>query len=93
MGYRADTDDNSCAGMEFKTASQARSTVAEDLHCPTNVSDFVWPDESSDVSSAKEDLGVRGPASFSSTSGAIMKQCFDETTPVKVPQGIARDAE
>ena len=73
--------------MDLETGSQARSTLAAALYCPAKVTDITCPGDSSNESNVPVAPVDQGPAPFSGTSGAIIEQCFTETTSICLDPG------
>ena len=86
VDYRSNTDDNSFHEVDIEWSSQARSTLADALRCSTRTAEFVCPEDSSDASTMPPVSEDKGHVPLSSTSGAIIKHCFSETTPLSLPQ-------
>ena len=87
MDYRTHTDDDSHFDMDLETGSQARSTLADALQSPAKTTIIVCPGGSSNESSDFIAPHEPGPTPLSGTSRAIIKQCFEEVSPIRLDPG------
>ena len=81
------TDEDSLHDTSVETASLARSTLYDALLCPTCVAELDCPDGTSTVYTVNPIPHSIGSKPLSSTSRAIIKQCFEETTPIELLKG------
>ena len=82
MDYRSNTEDDFCADMDLETASQSLSTLAQAFYCPTRMTEFSCPGDSSSEPSESHAPAASRPTPLASSSCAIIKQCFTETNPI-----------
>ena len=87
MDYRYQTDDDSRLDLDFETASQARSTLADALRSPAKTTTIACQGGSSNESSDFIAPVELGPTPLSGTSRAIIKQCFKEVNPICLDPG------
>ena len=87
MDYRSHTDDDSRFDMDFETASQARSTLADALRSPVETTTIARPDCSSNEFNDHIAPVELGPTPLSGTSRVIVKQCFEEVNPICLDPG------
>ena len=85
MDYRSYCEEEFRAGVDFETASQARSPLPDALQCPTSIAIFDQSEWLSNVPTVQQASEVTGSYPLSRTTRAIVKQRFSETIRISLP--------
>ena len=88
MDDQSNTDRGSSTGIDFDVTPQARSTLADALQYRVQTDNYPHSDACSNHTSLPAEPISRTPGPLSSINRALNKQCFEETSPICLPQRI-----